>query len=71
MMKIKDSRGKESVTLTFVYVAFALGSMAFAYTTVETNSADLTGYGAFVFGTLLPWVAREYTEKKGKDAEPN
>ena len=62
---MKDSRGNHSKTLPLVYIAFAVGTFAFIYSTINGNS-DLSAYGLFVSTSLLPWVGREAIEKIGK-----
>ena len=66
MIKLKDSRGKESHTLGFVYIAFTVGTIAFLYATYKSGIADLVGYGGFVFGSMMPYVIREWKEKDAK-----
>ena len=65
MIKIKDSRGKDSHTLAFVTIAFYAGTAAFIYSVLQGAPPDLTGYGALVSGSILPYLVREWTEKKG------
>ena len=62
MLKLKDSRGKESLTLGFTVVAFFAGTFGFVYSTLH-GSTDLGGYGGFVFGSMMPWIVREWKEK--------
>lgn len=64
MLKMKDSRGNESITLGFVIIAFIIGNIAFVYPLFHGESADLAGYGMFLSGAILPYVAREFIEKK-------
>jgi len=67
MIKIIDSRGNKSLTLGFVTIAFIAGTAGFIWSFIHGNPPDLTGYGTFVFGSMIPWLAREYTEKVGKE----
>ena len=62
---MKDSRGNHSKTLPLVYVAFVVGTFAFAYSTIK-GMMDLSAYGLFVSTSLLPWIGREAIEKLGK-----
>jgi len=53
-------RGRESVTLTFVTVAFIAITSMFLW---KGTAADITAYGLAVGAILTPWLAREWTEK--------
>lgn len=68
MIKLKDSRGKDTVTLGFVTIAFLVGNIGFLYDLIiNKNPSNLLGYGTFVSGSILPWLVREYTEKVKKN----
>lgn len=66
MIKFKDSRGKDSLTLGFVAIAFLIGNIGFIYSFIKGNPVDLIGYGTFISGSIFPWLVREYTEKVSK-----
>ena len=65
-----DSRGGKSKTLFFVTVAFVvvvgkflLGGLAIPHLgTVPVMSAG--EFAGAIFGTMLPWVAREWKDKE-------
>jgi hypothetical protein len=63
VIKLTDSRGRKSLTLGFVTIAFIIGTASFVYATLHGVPPDLGSYGLFVSGSILPWVAREYIEK--------
>ena len=73
-MKIRDTRGRESITLTFCTVAtvillakFALAGLTLPY----IGLVPLMGAGEFglAFAAVLaPWLHREWVEKKNGDS---
>lgn len=64
---MRDSRGRQSITLTFVAVSWAVVTLAFA----RSWLAPLDGlapmgaseYGGAVAMVLAIWLGREWTEK--------
>lgn len=70
MPTVTDSRGRESTTLTFVAVSwavvvlrFAVGGLSFGeYGTIEATGAG--EFGAAVALILGIWLGREWTEKQ-------
>lgn len=71
MMKMKDSKGNNTVTLGFVTSAFIVGTVGFIYSFLNGNPVDLMGYGVFITGSIFPWLVREYTEKVKKNVDAN
>ena len=68
-MKIKDTRGRESITLTFCTFAtvillgkFALAGLVTSFGTVPDMSAS--EFGLAFAAVLAPWLHREWVEKK-------
>lgn len=72
-MRLSDSRGKESTTLFFVAVSWAVVVFKFAIAGLEYNgvsapSMDVQDFGIAVAAILAIWLGREWTEKKnGQD----
>lgn len=64
LFKFKDSRGRESTTLSFVLLSWLAGTGAFIYSLVTDHPYGLTDYGLFVGAVLAIWLGREWTEKK-------
>lgn len=70
MFSLKDSRGRESITLVFVAAAYAALLVKFVladatlplFGTVPSMSA--TEFGLSVAGVLAIWLGREWAEKK-------
>lgn len=70
MFSLKDSRGRESITLAFVTASWlavwikfiAAGATLPVFGTMPTMSA--TEFGLAEAGILAIWLAREWTEKK-------
>lgn len=64
-----DSRGGKSKTLFFVGVAFAAIVVKFLLAGLKLPflgtlpPMSVGEFGGAIFGTLLPWVAREWKEK--------
>ena len=78
MMLLRDSRGRESTTLTFVTITWAIGTVKFAIGGFTLGmfgaspSVDIAAYGAFFLAILAPWLQREWTEKtKVQNANPS
>jgi hypothetical protein len=71
IFSMKDSRGRESMTLTFVaaswlavWIKYLLAGIALPVIgTVPPMTA--TEFGLSVAGILAIWLGREWTEKKG------
>lgn len=67
-IRIKDSRGRESTTLTFVSIAFAVLVIKFAAAGITIGSIatpPMTGgeFAAAMAAIMATWLGREYTEK--------
>lgn len=70
-LTLKDSRGRESATLTFVafswlavWVKYILAGLTIPHLgTVPPMTA--TEFGLAVAGIMAIWLGREWTEKKG------
>lgn len=60
MLGMTDSRGKRTVTLTFVTVAFLAETFVFV---ARGDASHLAAYGSAILLTLGPWLAREGMEK--------
>ena len=72
---LKDARGRESITLTFVAVSFAILQIKFLLAGI-TISPELTippmsaeAFGLSTAGILAVWLGREWVDK-GKNTEP-
>jgi hypothetical protein len=61
----KDTRGKESLTLTFVALSWLASTAMFLW---NGTAADLASYGTAVGVILAIWLGREWTEKVSKPA---
>ncbi len=72
-MKLTDSRGRESKTLFFVTVTWAVMVFKFAiagltYGGVTAPEMDVQNFGFAVAAILAVWLGREWNEKvNGKD----
>ena len=73
-MKMKDSRGRESTTLTFVWIAFAALTVKFILGGMTLGPIgaqpviDASGYGIAIAGVLAIWLGREYQARpKGEN----
>lgn len=74
-MKIKDTRGRESITLTFVTIAIISligkfwieGATLGPLGTISTMSA--TEFGIAFAAILAPWLHREWVEKKNVQSD--
>lgn len=67
----KDSRGKESKTLMFVSVTWAVMVFKFAIAGLEFKGItapemDIQSFGIAVAAVLAIWLGREWTEKNAK-----
>lgn len=66
---MRDTRGKESITLRFVAVSWAVVTVKFAAAglTLPVVGAipemEVGAYGLAVAGILAIWLGREWTEK--------
>lgn len=65
---IHDTRGKKSITLTFVVVSWSVLLVKFAIGGLETPFGSMPIIGANEFGIatgviLAIWLQREWTEK--------
>jgi len=66
---MRDSRGKESKTLIFVSIAFAVTTIKFAISGISIEGVmEVSRFGggeyAAAIGAILGiWLGREYTEK--------
>lgn len=75
-MKLKDTRGRESITLTLCVVAFSAILVKFVIAGMTIGSlGTMPNMGAGEFGlafaaVIAPWLHREYVEKK-KDVGSN
>lgn len=63
-MRIKDSKGNPSTTLTFVTSAFAVVLVKFVFAGMWLVPPMTAGeFGSAVMVIVAPWVAREFKEK--------
>ena len=62
LFTIKDSRGRESMTLSLVSVSWLALTVMFMW---KGTAADMLNYGTAVAAVLAVWLGREWTEKKG------
>ena len=67
-MKIKDTRGRESITLTFCTLAFMvlLGKFLLAGV-MGVPEMGAGEFGLAFAAVLAPWLHREWVEKKNVD----
>jgi len=65
MLSVKDSRGRESTTLSFVGASWFAATVMFMW---KGGAAALGSYGAAVGLILAIWLGREWTEKTSKPA---
>jgi len=63
-MSIKDSRGKESLTLTMVVASWLAISVMFLW---KGSAADIGAYAAGCLAIITPWLGREAMEKFKKE----
>ena len=76
-LSIKDSRGKESITLSFVAVSWFALIIKFVVAGVSLGSLGvMPAMGASEFGMaaaaiLAIWLGREWTEKTGNSKGAN
>lgn len=74
-LSLKDSRGKESITLTLVITSWLvlLGKYIVSGATIGTFGQQppmgATEFGAAFALILAPWLHREWTEKVKKNEE--
>lgn len=74
-ISIKDSRGKESITLGFVFISWAVVVVKFLIAGITIGSLGtmpMIGAGEFgmaVAAILAIWLGREWTEKKNQNKE--
>ena len=77
-MLVKDSRGRESTTLTFVAISWAVLVIKFLFAGLtlpvvgQIASMTATEFGMAFTAVLAVWLGREWTEKrkpKGSDHE--
>jgi hypothetical protein len=69
---IKDSRGRESRTLVFVWIAFAVLVIKFAVSGITVYGLKLPAMGALEFGgafaaILGAWLGREWQARQNND----
>ena len=65
MFVFKDTRGKDSTTLFFVRVGWAVITVKFALAGLWTfPPMTASEYGAAFVTILAPWLGREWIEKK-------
>jgi len=60
MFSVKDSRGRESTTLSFVGASWFAVTVMFIW---KGSAADIMQYGTAVGAIMLIWLGREWTEK--------
>ena len=63
MLSLKDSRGRESTTLSFIGASWLAVTVMFMW---KGSAADIMQYGTAVGAILLIWLGREWTEKISK-----
>jgi urea transporter len=68
MKVLKDSRGRESKTLTFVAVTWVVMVFKFAIAGLEYNGVtappmDVQSFGIAVAAVLAIWLGREWKQK--------
>ena len=69
-LSMKDSRGKESITLTMVVIGWAILCAKFLLSGVALPKLGVqqlitpAEFGAAFALVLAPWIGREWTEKK-------
>ncbi|MBL4797627.1 MAG: hypothetical protein JKY50_09445 [Oleispira sp.] len=74
-LSIKDSRGKESITLGLVFISWAVVVIKFAIAGITIGplgTMPIIGAGEFgmaVAAILAIWLGREWTEKKNQNKE--
>jgi hypothetical protein len=66
-LSMKDSRGRESVTLSLVIVSWGVVTAKFAW---SGAAADMGSYGTAVAMILAIWLGREWTEKSKQPEQP-
>jgi len=72
-MRLKDTKGKESTTLTFVFPAFFVLLFKFAFEGLKINGLEIPPMSAAEFGAAMAliiglWLNREWKEAKhGQD----
>jgi len=62
-LSLKDSRGRESTTLSFVSASWFAVTVMFIW---KGSAADIMQYGTAVGAILLIWLGREWTEKAAR-----
>ena len=74
----RDSKGRESRTLTFVSIAFFLLSIRFFFSGMqldfgwwhwEFSTAGLVDYGAAIAAVLSIWLGREWIQERASRKE--
>ena len=65
-LSLKDSRGRESLTLSFVAASWLSTTGMFLW---KGSAADMISYGTAVTAVLAIWLGREWTEKKKPNAD--
>jgi hypothetical protein len=66
---MKDTRGRKSWTLFFVFVSWVAVLLKFILSGVSLGSLGIMPtisaleFGGAITAILAPWIAREYTEK--------
>lgn len=66
-MSLKDSRGRESTTLSFVGASWFAVTAMFMW---KGSAAELASYGLAVAAILGIWLGREWTDKVSAPKEP-
>jgi len=65
MIKLKDSRGQDSLTLGFVVLSWIAGTITFMLAAYK-GEYFLAEYGMFVGTSLAPFMFREWQNKGNK-----
>jgi hypothetical protein len=74
-LKIKDSRGKESTTLGFVFFSWLILILKFSVSGIDLGALGVQQtisageFGMAVAAILAIWLGREWAEKKGTGNE--
>jgi hypothetical protein len=66
-LSLKDSRGRESITLSFVIGSWLTTTGMFVW---KGDAGDMMTYGAAVTAVLAIWLGREWQEKRNGHAKP-